>query len=159
MAIVLPVLVVVQELSSPATTLAVASTYMNNVKIIASFNFHMIPVSSISCDEHIGTFGSGILGNIIVLHDNVTMENEDVSSYVLLLGNYCCVKPKPVLLCTCAFILAFISPKFSDYRKARGLPRFRITSMALRMKCISLAKLLFWNQEFTFIPVNFSEGP
>ena len=43
MAIVLAVLVVLRALASPATTLAVASTYVNNVKIIASFNFHMIP--------------------------------------------------------------------------------------------------------------------
>ena len=71
-AIVLPVLVVVRALASPATTLAVASTYVNNVKIIASFNFHVIP--GISHDEHVGTCGSGILGNIVVLRDNVTME-------------------------------------------------------------------------------------
>ena len=78
-AIVLLVLVVVRALASPATTLDVASTYMNDVKIIASFNFHMIP-GIISCDKHVGTFGSGILGNIfVVLHDNVTMENGDVS--------------------------------------------------------------------------------
>ena len=43
---------------------------MNNVKIITSFNFHVIP-GIISRDEHISTFGSGILGNIIVLRDNV----------------------------------------------------------------------------------------
>ena len=78
-AIVLPVLVVVQALASPATTLAVASTYVNNVKIIASFNFHVIP-GIISHDEHVGTFGNGILGNIVVLRDNVTMENGDVST-------------------------------------------------------------------------------
>ena len=72
-AIVLPVLVVVRALASPATTLVVASTYMNNVKIIASFNFHVIP-GIISRDEHVGTCGSGILGNIVVLRDNVTME-------------------------------------------------------------------------------------
>ena len=102
---------------------------MSIVKIIASFNFHVIP-GIISCDEHVGTCGSGILGNIIVLRDNVTMENGDVStqiyllgySYILLLGNYCCMKLKPVLLCTCTFISAFISPKFSDHRKARDLP-------------------------------------
>ena len=68
-AIVLPVLVVLQALVSPATTLAVVSTYMNDAKIIASFNFHAIP-GIISCDEHVGTFGSGILSNIIVLRDN-----------------------------------------------------------------------------------------
>ena len=71
-------LVVVQALVFPATTVAVASTYMNDVKIIASFNFHVIP-SIISCDEHVGTFGSGILGNIVMLRDNVTVENEDLS--------------------------------------------------------------------------------
>ena len=71
-------LVVLRALVSPATTLTVASTYVNDVKIIASFNFHMIP-GIISRDEHIGTFDSGILSNIIVLHDNVTMENGDVS--------------------------------------------------------------------------------
>ena len=69
MAIVLPVLVVVRALASSATTLAVVSTYVNDVKIIASFNFHVIP-GIISRDEHVGTFGSGILGNIIVLCDN-----------------------------------------------------------------------------------------
>ena len=41
--IVLLVPVVVRALASPATTLDVVSTYVNNVKIIASFNFHMIP--------------------------------------------------------------------------------------------------------------------
>ena len=41
--IVLLVLVVVRALASPATTLDVVSTYVNNVKIIALFNFHMIP--------------------------------------------------------------------------------------------------------------------
>ena len=51
------------------TTLTVESTYVNDVKIIASFNFHMIP-GIISHDEHVGTFGSGILSNIIVLRDN-----------------------------------------------------------------------------------------
>ena len=65
-AIVLHALVVVQALASPATTLAAASTYVNDIKIIASFNFHMIP-GIISCDEHVGTFGSGILGSIVVL--------------------------------------------------------------------------------------------
>ena len=69
MVIVLPMLVVILALASPATTLAVASTYVNNVKIIASFNVYMIP-GVISRDEHVGTFGSGILGNIIVLRDN-----------------------------------------------------------------------------------------
>ena len=73
---------------------------------------------------------------------------------MLLLGNYCCVKLKPVLLCTCVFISAFISPKFSDHRKVRGLPQFRITLMALGMKCIPLAKLML-----SFIPVNFSAHP
>ena len=77
--IVLPVLMVVQALASPATTLAVASTYMNDVKIIASFNFYVIP-GVISRDKHIGTFGSGILSNIIMLRDNVTMENGDIST-------------------------------------------------------------------------------
>ena len=66
-----------RALASPTTTLAVASTYVNNA-IIASFNFHMIP-GIISRDEYVGTFGSGILSNIIVLRDNVTMENGDVS--------------------------------------------------------------------------------
>ena len=66
-------LVVVRALASPATTLAVVSTYVNDVKIIASFNFHVIP-GIISRDEHIGTCGSGILDNIVVLRDNVTME-------------------------------------------------------------------------------------
>ena len=56
---------------------------MNNVKIIVSFNFHVIP-GIISCDEHVGTFGSGILDNIIVLRDNVTMENGDVCKYINL---------------------------------------------------------------------------
>ena len=51
---------------------------MNNV-IIASFNFHVI-LGVISCDEHIGTCGSGILGNIVMLRDNVTMENGHVST-------------------------------------------------------------------------------
>ena len=37
--IVLVMLVVMRALASPATTLAVVSTYMNHVKIIASFNF------------------------------------------------------------------------------------------------------------------------
>ena len=78
MAIVLPVLEVMRALASPATTLAVVSTYANDVKIIASFNFHVIP-GIISLDEHIGTFGSGILSNIVVLRDNVTMENGDVN--------------------------------------------------------------------------------
>ena len=73
MVIVLPMLVVVRALASPATTLAVASTYVNDVKIIASFNFHVTP-AIISYDEHVGNFGSGILSNIIVLRDNVTME-------------------------------------------------------------------------------------
>ena len=82
-AIALGVLVVVRALASPATTLAVASTYVNDVKIIALFNFYMIP-GIISCDEHVVTFGSGILGNIIMLHDNVTTENGDVSAYVRL---------------------------------------------------------------------------
>ena len=77
-AIVLSMLVVVRALATPVTTLAVVSTYMNDVKIISSFNFHMIP-GIISCDEHVGTFGSGVLGNIVVLCDNVTMENGDVS--------------------------------------------------------------------------------
>ena len=72
-------LVVVQALVSPATTLAVAGTYVNNVKIIASFNFHVIS-GIISCDKHVGTFGSGILGNIVMLCDNVTMENGDVGT-------------------------------------------------------------------------------
>ena len=36
-AVVLPVLVVMRVLASLATTLAVASTYVNDVKIIASF--------------------------------------------------------------------------------------------------------------------------
>ena len=62
-------LVVVRALASTATTLTVASTYVNDVKIIASFNFHMIP-SNISRNEDVGTFGSGILGNIVVLRDN-----------------------------------------------------------------------------------------
>ena len=77
-AIVLPVLVVVRAFASPATKLAVASTYMNDVKNIASFNFLVIP-GIISRDEHVGTFGRGIFSNIIVLHDNVTTENGDVS--------------------------------------------------------------------------------
>ena len=50
--------------------------YMNDVKIIY---FHVIP-GIIIRNKHVGTFGSSILGNIIVLHDNVTMENEDVST-------------------------------------------------------------------------------
>ena len=78
-AIVLPMLVVMRALASPATTLAVASTYVNDVKIIASFNFHVIP-GIISHDKDVGTCGSGILGNIVVLRDNVTMENGDVST-------------------------------------------------------------------------------
>ena len=49
---------------------------MNDVKIIASFNFPGI----ISRDKHIGTSGSGTLNNIVVLRDNVTMENGDVST-------------------------------------------------------------------------------
>ena len=73
-AILLLVLVVVRALASLATTLAVASTYMNDVKIIASFNFYVIP-GIISHDEHVGTCGSSILCNIIVLCDHVTMEN------------------------------------------------------------------------------------
>ena len=77
-AIVLLVLVIIQALASPATTLAVVSTYVNHVKIVASFNFHVIPGTS-SRDEHIETCGSGILGNIVVLCDNVTMENGHVS--------------------------------------------------------------------------------
>ena len=52
---------------------------VNDVKIIASFNFHMIP-GIISRDEHVGTFGGGILSNIVILHDNATMENGDVST-------------------------------------------------------------------------------
>ena len=79
-AIALPMLVVVRALASPTTTLAVASTYVNNVKII---DFDVIP-GVISRDEHVGTFGNGILGNIIVVRDNVTMENGDVSAYVSL---------------------------------------------------------------------------
>ena len=78
-AIVLPVLVVVRVLASPATTLAVVSTNVNHVKIVAPFNFHVIP-GIISRYEHVGTCGSGILGNIVMLHDNVTMENGDVST-------------------------------------------------------------------------------
>ena len=70
MAIVLAVLVVVRALASPATTPAVAGSYVNDAKII---NFHMIP-GIISCDEHIGPFGSGTLGRIVVIRDNVTME-------------------------------------------------------------------------------------
>ena len=77
-AIVLPMLVVMQVLASPAIRLAVVSTNVNDVKIIASFNFHMI-LGIVSHDKHVGTFGSGILGNIVVLHNNVTMENEDAS--------------------------------------------------------------------------------
>ena len=69
-------LMVVRALGSPATTLVIASTY--NVKIIASFNFHAI-AGTVSRDEHIGTCASGILGNIVVLCDNVIMENGDVS--------------------------------------------------------------------------------
>ena len=69
MAIVLPVLVVVRALASFATALAVVSTYVNDVKIIASFIFHVIP-GIISCDEYVGTFGIGILGNIVMLRDN-----------------------------------------------------------------------------------------
>ena len=68
-AIVLAVLVVMRALASPATILSVASTYGNDVKIIASFNFHVIP-GIILRDKHVGTFGSGILGNIVVLLDN-----------------------------------------------------------------------------------------
>ena len=64
--IVLPVLIVVQALAYPATTIAVSSTYVNDVEII---NFHVIP-RIISHDECVGTFGSGILGNIVVLYDN-----------------------------------------------------------------------------------------
>ena len=41
----------------------------HHVKIIASFNYHVIP-SIISRDEYVGTFGSGILGNNVVLRDN-----------------------------------------------------------------------------------------
>ena len=78
-AIVLPMLVVVRALASPATTLAVASTDVNDVKIIASFNLLMIP-GIISRDKHVGTFGNGVLCNIVVLCDNVTMENGDVST-------------------------------------------------------------------------------
>ena len=52
---------------------------MNDVKIIASFNFHVIPFV-ISHDKHIGICGSGILGNIVVLHGNVIIENGDVST-------------------------------------------------------------------------------
>ena len=70
---------VMRALASPTTTLAVASTYVNDVKIIASFNFHVIP-GIISHDEHVDIFGSGILNNIVVLHDNMTMENGDVST-------------------------------------------------------------------------------
>ena len=58
--------------ASTCITLTVKSTYANDVKIIASFYFHVI-LGIISRDEHIGTFGSGILGNIVVLCDNVTM--------------------------------------------------------------------------------------
>ena len=68
-------------LASPATTLAVAITYVNDVKIIASFNFYVIP-GIISRDEHVGTFGSDILGNIVTCY--VTMENGDVHKYVSL---------------------------------------------------------------------------
>ena len=78
-AIVLPVLVVVRALAYPAITLVVASTYVNDVKIIASFNFHMI-LGIISCDEHVGACACGILGNIVVLRDNVIMENGDVNT-------------------------------------------------------------------------------
>ena len=52
---------------------------MNDVKIIALFNFHVIP-GIISRDKHVGTCGSGILGNIVMLRDNVTIENGDVST-------------------------------------------------------------------------------
>ena len=67
-AIVLHVLVSMRALASPTTTLTVESTYANDVKIIASF-FHVIP-GIISCDKHVGTFGSGILSNIVMLCDN-----------------------------------------------------------------------------------------
>ena len=98
-AIVLPVLVVVQGPASPATTLAVVSTYVNDVKIIASFNFHVIP-GIILCNKHIGTFGSGILSYIIVLHDNVTMENGDVSTQTYLLSySYVHASIRYLLLC------------------------------------------------------------
>ena len=49
-AIVLPVLVVMRALASPAITLAVASTYVNDVRIMALFNFHVIQ-GIISCDS------------------------------------------------------------------------------------------------------------
>ena len=39
----------------------------------------MIP-GIISHDEHVSTFGIGIFGNIVVLRNNVTMENGDVST-------------------------------------------------------------------------------
>ena len=56
-------LVVMRALASSATTLAVASTHVDDVKII---NFYMI-TGIISLDAHFGTFGSEILGNIISL--------------------------------------------------------------------------------------------
>ena len=64
MAIVLAVLVVVR--ASYLLLPDLGSTYVNNGKII---NFCVIP-GIMSRDEDFGTFGSGTLGNIVVLCDN-----------------------------------------------------------------------------------------
>ena len=44
------------------------------------FNLEHFPIYGIPRDKHVGTCGSGILGNIVVLCDNVTMKNGDVST-------------------------------------------------------------------------------
>ena len=77
MAIVLPMLVVMRTLASPATTLAVVSTYVNDVKIIESFNFHMIP-GIISCEEHSMLALLAVL-SLVISSCYVTMENGDVT--------------------------------------------------------------------------------
>ena len=68
-AIVLSMLVVVRALATPATTLAVVSTYVNDVKTISSFNFHMIP-GIISCD---GTLALLAVVSLVISSCYVTM--------------------------------------------------------------------------------------
>ena len=76
MAIVLPVLVVVRALASPATTLAVANTYVNDVNIIPSFNFHVIPgIFHVTSTLALLAVVSSVISSCYV-----TMENGDVST-------------------------------------------------------------------------------
>ena len=69
-----------------ATTLAVVSSYINDVKIIASLTFMRFQVLFYVTSTL--ALLAGILGNIIVLRDNVTIENGDVHKYISLLLSY-----------------------------------------------------------------------